>query len=293
MPCESAIDAWQPARKGRPLKFSRPRDGHIYEEIQVPCGTCILCREAQAKDWTARILHEANQHALACMITLTYSDEHEPEHRSLDYRDLVKFWKRLRKAGKRFQYYAVGEYGDKSLRPHYHACIFGEAWLDNRIIKSEEPRHWTSLELEKAWGKGMVDVTPLNGATAAYAAGYIMKKLNAKQQYVRTDEETGELIPLEQPRSFMSKNLGKKWWNTYQAHVVSHDFIVIGGSRTKPPKAYDRWLQGMDEEKIRKIKERRKERYRKEEKEKEEEKMRARARNAHAHAGVRRRGKTL
>lgn len=250
--------------------------------MRVPCGTCILCREAQAQAATIRIMHEATLHAYNCLITLTYDDEHIPEDGGLHYEDLQKFWKRLRKAGKKIRYYAVGEYGDKTKRPHYHAVVFGEAWLEGRIITSENPRHWTSHELVAAWGKGQVDVTTLNMATAAYAASYVTKKLREKQRYVRIDEETGELIALQQPRSFMSKYLAKKWWTLFNQGIRDHDYVVIEGRKMRPPRQYDDWLGEVDEKKLEEVKNKRKEKV--EYDSKTESKNRARARSAHARA---------
>jgi len=60
--------------------------------------------------------------------------------------DIQKFFKRLRKChGKKhksIKYYAVGEYGGQTLRPHYHIVIFNadinyfeRAWaLDNKKL---------------------------------------------------------------------------------------------------------------------------------------------------------------
>lgn len=131
-----------------------------------------------------------------------------------------------------------------------------------------------------AWGHGNVAVGDLNFATARYTAQYICKKLRSKQKYVRLDKETGELIALEQPRAFMSKNLGKNWWSQWHQQTIDHDHVIIGGQPMKPPKAYDRWLGEVSKETIEKIKEER----RKNAIAKTEEENRARAKNAHARA---------
>jgi len=262
--------------------------------MEVPCGTCILCREEQARQTAVRIYHEAQSYADNCFLTLTYSNNHLPPHGSLRYEDLVKFWKRLRKVVARrsqtdrttlprLRYYAVGEYGDRTLRPHYHACIFGHAFLTGRIVVETHPHVlWTTEELEACWGLGQARVGDLNFATARYTAQYICKKLRAKQKYVRVDEETGEMIALEQPRAFMSKNLGKNWWAQWHQQTIDHDHVVIDGVPQKPPKAYDRWLGEAKPETIEKIKEERREKAIANAK--TEEQTHARAQNAHARA---------
>lgn len=278
MPCADPIPAYRPGIGG-PLKFQQPKDGRAYTPIHIPCGYCILCREEQARQWAVRITHEAQAHKENSFVTLTYSDEHLPEHRSLNYEHLQKFWKRLRKSLGTLRYYAVGEYGDKSLRPHYHAVIFGQAFTKNRIIIRTEPHLlWTSPTLENHWGLGTVSVGALTFQTARYTASYVTKKLRSKQQYVRIDETTGELVPLVQPRPFMSRNIAKNWWNQYGKYVEDHDFVVINGQRQKPPKAYDRWLTEKDKEKMEEIKKERMQHAKKQ----TSEQSHARAKNAHA-----------
>lgn len=248
--------------------------------MQVPCGTCILCRQEQGRQMAVMIFHESRQHETSSFLTLTYSDEKLPEHGSLRYKDLQDFWKRLRKKHA-LRYFACGEYGDKTLRPHYHACVFGLDWAEGSIELAPPPRKaWTHPDLEAAWGLGQVSVGPLNFETASYTASYVLKKLHSKQQYVRTDAETGELIALEQPRRFHSNGLARSWWEQYRAGVADQDHVVIAGRRQKPPAAYDRWLGEVDERRREEIKAKRKEfteQLRPEQRD-------ARAREAHARA---------
>jgi len=285
MPCADPIPAYRPAAGG-PLQFNYPKDGRAYTPIQLPCGSCILCRQEQARQWAVRITHEAQLWEENSFLTLTYADANLPQYNSLNYEHLQMFWDRLRahnrrKGEKSPRYYAVGEYGDKTMRPHYHACIFGEAFTEDRIFIRQTPSPlWTSPFLEKVWGLGQVSVGALNFATARYTASYITKKLRSKQKYVRVDEETGELIALEQPRSFMSRNIARDWWNTNRHYVSAHDQVVIDGATQKPPKAYDKWLGERSELALEMIKEERGEKAEKQ----TAEQNRARARNAHAHA---------
>lgn len=283
MACASPMRAYK-AATGR-LVFFKRTDKEYHQEpytgMQIPCGTCILCREEQARQQAVRIAHEAQCHAQNSFVTLTYSQANLPPFGSLRYDDLEKFWKRLRKQIGALRYYAVGEYGDRTLRPHYHACIFGHDFTEGSIITRNEPhRLWVNLELTKIWGLGDVQIGALTYETARYTASYVTKKLRSKQKYVRLDEETGELIAVEQPQPRMSRNLGWEWWTQYGHQVADHDYVVINGKRQKPPKAYDKWLKTREggEEKLMKIKARRQEKAKPETK----EQTRARAQNAHA-----------
>lgn len=256
----------------------------------VPCRYCVLCRTEQARQWAARISHEAILHDESCFVTLTYADDNIPQYGSLNYEHLTLFWKRLRKQlhPKRIRYYAVGEYGDKSNRPHYHACIFGHAFTDERtLIKHEPYLLWTNPTLELAWGEGMVTVGALNTQTASYTASYVLKQQARGKQYVRIDDTTGELIPLVQPRAFMSRKpgIGHGWYEKYSTNTYDNDRIVMNGSVGKPPKYYDNKLREEDETRYNSIKDVR----RKNASTQDEAQLRARARNAHARAGQRNR----
>lgn len=300
MPCEKPRKAWRPAAGGPILFNQQPTNGHAYSPIEIPCGACILCRQEQARQWGVRITHEAQLYEESSFITLSYSDDNLPPFGGLQYNDLVKFWKRLRKRHGKLRYYAVGEYGDESLRPHYHACVFGLAFTTNRkILRTTPSMLWTNPELEDAWPLGHVAVGALNFQTAQYTASYVLKKIKTGQQYVRVDEQTGELIPLEQPRAFMSKNLGKRWYDLHGGYTHHHDVVIINGRKQKPPKAYDRWLGAaradfisspggttwrapteVGKRRVENIKEQRKRQAPKE----TDNERRARARNAHARA---------
>lgn len=112
---------------------------------------------------------EALVHPGASFLTLTYAPEKLPEGGTLVPRDLVLFLKRLRKAVEphTLRYFAVGEYGDTSWRPHYHLALFG---LDRSF----------ALSIDKAWGLGFTYVGDLTFDSAQYVAGYVTKKMTDK-----------------------------------------------------------------------------------------------------------------
>lgn len=282
MACAAPLRAYK-ASHGRLVFFkSTQKEYHQepYTGLQVPCGYCILCREEQARQTAVRIYHEALSHEQNSFVTLSYTDAHMPEHGSLRYEDLVKFHKRLRKALGGLRHYSVGEYGDKSMRPHYHACIFGHAFMEDAIRIRDEPPLWTSPMLERMWGLGNVAVGALNFETAKYTASYVTKKLRSQQRYVRIDETSGELIAVQQPRAFMSDNLGKDWWINWNQQLRDHDHVIINGTPQKPPKAYDRWLGEIAPKKLQEIKEKRQSKVTPA----TQEQNRARARSAHVRA---------
>lgn len=150
-----------------------------------PCGQCLPCRINRRRVWCHRIMLEATQHAENSFITLTYSDENLPKDGSLQPRDLQLFLKKFRKAlhPERVRYFAVGEYGDDTQRPHYHLALFGFGHCiygvtrPDKISKSCCERCST---VRRAWGLGLVQVGTLEGSSASYVAGYTTKKMTSK-----------------------------------------------------------------------------------------------------------------
>lgn len=119
---------------------------------------------------------EATQHEVNTFLTLTYSDEKLPTDRSLVPEHLRDFFKRLRHRGK-FRYFAVGEYGEQSLRPHYHAALFGFAgceWKQTRRRITCCPR---CSDVAQIWGFGNVYLGQMETASAKYICGYVTKKM--------------------------------------------------------------------------------------------------------------------
>ena len=94
--------------------------------LEIPCGKCILCRKQKAAEWSLRMYHELSTSQKASFVTLTYDDTKLPANQTLVKAHLQNFMKRLRKRiePEKLRYYAVGEYGDKTQRPHYHMILF-------------------------------------------------------------------------------------------------------------------------------------------------------------------------
>lgn len=125
------------------------------------CGQCLPCRINRRRLWTARLTLEAFLHDHSAFVTLTYAPAHLPADGSVSPRHLKLFLMRLRKAaGKSFRYFAVGEYGTRGGRPHYHALLFSSP----------------SVELiNRCWVLGQIHVGTVTAASASYVTGYCTK----------------------------------------------------------------------------------------------------------------------
>lgn len=134
-----------------------------FQASEYPCGRCLACRQLRARDWAQRIKYELEDRTkLGDFVTFTFDDARsEPlERLYLNKKILQNTFKRMRHHHK-FSYYAVGEYGERFGRSHYHGLILRNA---------EVP-----IDYEKYWKKGDVHVGAVTDASIAYCTGYILK----------------------------------------------------------------------------------------------------------------------
>lgn len=126
------------------------------------CGQCLPCRLNRRRLWTARLMLEASLHPHSVFVTLTYSDENLPAGQSLSLAHYRDFLKRLRSrlSPRRISFYLVGEYGDRTSRPHYHAALFN--------VSRDDLNH-----IEASWPFGKTNIGDLTEASAQYLCGYM------------------------------------------------------------------------------------------------------------------------
>lgn len=172
----------------------RPDIGDIKDGIPFPCGQCLACRINKRRMWTLRLLLEFfEQHEKASFVTLTYSDDNFAFSESgtpvLCKRDLQLWLKRVRKKyGQGIRFYAAGEYGPKTKRPHYHVILFGVApdELDPDWFyfggKSGpyQNNYCRSSPLYESWQLGIVHIGEVTPHSIQYVAGYVTKKITKK-----------------------------------------------------------------------------------------------------------------
>jgi len=212
--------------------------------MAVPCGRCVGCRVERARQFAVRAVHEAALHDASSFLTLTYAKS----PLSLVPRDLELFWKRLRRrfGYQRFSYIACGEYGERTGRPHYHACVFG-LWPDDAVLhrRGEYPLY-RSPSLESVWGHGHCPFGTVTFESAQYVAGYITQKVTGPEAvgyYQAVDPETGEIVPIEPEFMRSSRNpaIGLRWLDRFgDSDAWRHDQVVVAGAESKVPRYYDR-----------------------------------------------------
>lgn len=183
----------------------------------------------------------------------------------LSIEDHQKFMKKLReKIGIPVRYYMCGEYGANLKHPHYHYLLFGYDFPDKKYFKTSlaGTKLYRSAELEKIWTAGFSWIGEVDYKTCAYVASYVMKKMNgekAQEHYRRTDEAGNDywLTPEFNLMSRGGKNgrgIASEWWEKFHKDVTVTDGVWRHGSKTKPPRYYDKLLKEMNPRRYEEIK---------------------------------------
>lgn len=275
-------------------------DAQIYwpDAKLVSCGQCMECRLAHSRQWADRMMLELEEQKKAIFLTLTYDNKHMPvseyesvvcidmlprspneillngeylipKYGSLRKRDIQLFLKRLRKQfpDVKLRYYCAGEYGDKTLRPHYHMILYGIGLEDFKLCErgvfcsdctcSEEKyrlcrksmfaipagknelgdRYYTSPKLESIWKNGNILFSDVSWKTCAYVARYVTKKWNGdwKLDYMVRNCEPEFSVQSRRP------GIGRAYFDKHP-ELLDFDSIYLstpdGGIKMNVPKYF-------------------------------------------------------
>ena len=247
MPCFHPLQAYYcDSPKGRVIEFNKNfamlyngvSDATIEDyALKLPCGQCHGCRMKRAQEWAIRCMHEAQMYGdRNCFITLTYDEDHLPAGGTLVKSDFQKFMKRLRKKfGEGIRYYHCGEYGERFLRPHYHALLFNFDFDDKVFYKTtgSGSRLFVSDDLKRLWPDGWSTVGSVSFESAAYCARYCVKKMNGRLA-------DGYYKGRQPEYNTMSRRpgVGKVWYDKYKSDVFPSDQVIYEGRSLPPPRYY-------------------------------------------------------
>lgn len=250
----------------------------LYKSIEIPCGQCLECRLEYSRQWANRCVLEASEHKDNCFLTLTYDDIHVPLNDSVNSitgeitkvktlvkRDLQLFIKRLRKELNKddikIRYFACGEYGSHTKRPHYHIIIFG--WKPNendlQLLKKSELgyNYYCSNLIENLWPYGYNLVADCTWETCAYVARYVTKKVDIKNEFYEENNIEKEFITMSR-----RPGIGFNWflshsvcYATFLNNYISTDY---GSRKISHNRYFDSYLEKQDPIAFEKLKEVRK-----------------------------------
>lgn len=213
MSCYHPLRAWRTS-KSKAVVLTKKPPPFVTAQLQLPCGKCIGCQQAHALAWALRCTLEQQLHDTSVFTTLTYDEKHRPP--TLDRTHLQRFFKRLRKAlgpARTIRYFASGEYGTRTHRPHYHAILYGLHTTDSQLIQDK-------------WDQGHTRTEPVTGRRISYVAGYTDKPAHTHAPKHKRISPDGEEYIFQPPFIQMSRNPGiaahaRQWpqsWKLYAIH---------------------------------------------------------------------------
>lgn len=230
---------------------------------EIPCGKCIGCRLDYSRQWANRCMLELQYCRSAYFVTLTYDDFHVPHASYTDLdtgelldcltlrkRDFQLFMKRLRKEfGDGIRFFACGEYGSSTFRPHYHAILFNLHLDDLEVYKRVEQgfTYYNSPRFSACWSEcskgyrrpiGFAVLANVTWETCAYVARYVTKKLKG------AEADFYSLHNIEPEFCLMSRKPGiaRQYFEDHP-DVMEYEYINVstaeGGRKFRPPRYYD------------------------------------------------------
>lgn len=171
--------------------------------IKVPCGKCIACQNNRRSSWVLRNRYQNLHSESSIFVTLTYSDENIPltknQEFTLDYEDVKKFMKRLRKKfpDSSLKYFLCGEYGSHTFRPHYHAIIYNLPLLTN----GKDFIEYYNKIIADTWSLGHVTSSVVTDARIGYITKYIIKSDEDRKKYQESE--------IKRPKLLVSRGIGQ------------------------------------------------------------------------------------
>lgn len=244
-------------------KFKNSVEIQDYEVETLPCGCCVGCRLDYSRQWANRCYLESLQWKDNYFVTLTYNEDNKRigkyGNATLEPDDIKKFIKDLRAYWKyhydhdNIRFFLCGEYGDLSLRPHYHIIFFNLPIPDisEEFVYEDENGEvrrtrkcqngvvfkW-SEEICKIWSKGNIVIEEANWRSMAYTARYVMKKIKGVEGDVY--EKLG-IVP-EFVRMSRMPGLGQEYFLQHHDEIYKNDNLVVfngTAQSVQPPRYFD------------------------------------------------------
>lgn len=159
--------------------------------------------------------------------------------------------KRLRKQyGAGIRFFACGEYGDTTRRPHYHALLFNLDFIHDQKKYGKGSKGdtiYTSKSLNDLWTHGCCYIGTVTPDSCGYVARYVMKKVNgqlAEDHYKTVDTKNGEIYQLLPEYIHMSTRpaIGLTFYEKFQNEILQSDCVIVHGKKRKTPRYYDKQL---------------------------------------------------
>lgn len=242
----------QMQKTAKQMQIARPD----LKYVKIPCKQCIGCQEKYSKEWAVRCLLESEKYKWNFFVTLTYDDYHLPCESEIvdektgeifedkgdwytghlkkddlkDFIDDLRDYYRYHYGHTGIKYFACGEYGSETQRPHYHIILFNlPKPPDLKVYKIQNGSVYYTSDLikKKIWkDKGFITLGEVNWDTCAYTARYVMKKMNRRPE--RSYYEEGQI-----PEFIRMSNKPGIASDCFDEAMFNNDEIIIRGHRQK------------------------------------------------------------
>jgi len=136
--------------------------------IKVGCRKCKHCLAKHRRFWIGRMAAEAFTSKAVRFVTLTYDPDHLSAARGLPTHHIKQYMK-YRRRRYDLRHFTVGEYGEKTLRPHWHSIQFYQDKMPIEPLDfSDRYPHWTH-------GNSQYEVPRSVSASFSYLFDYLDK----------------------------------------------------------------------------------------------------------------------
>lgn len=193
------------------------------QDMVVPCGRCAFCAVTRRSDWSTRLNYEAKKHLVKKFVTLTYANAHlswAHNNPQLVKSHLQDWFREIRRDGNKVRYFAVGEYGSKTFRPHYHVILFGDV---------------SDSHIRDCWKKGQVHIGTVTQASIMYCLGYIVNKT---PMHLHHREKPFTLMSLRPGlgANYLSPEMIR--WHKGHSFLDHKNYVLVDGMKCHLPRYY-------------------------------------------------------
>lgn len=265
---------------------------------KVPCHSCDECLLERAKSKAQQLIienYDRKDPSGSWFLTLTYDDAHMPYNEVYDKKgnlisveeslppknpklyehkadrqkciktfiDNLAYHAKTKYADEKIMWFYCGEYGGTTKRPHFHMIELG-LHIPITELKFYQQRDgyilYEWIEGEKIWKNGYVIVGQFTAETAAYVAGYVLKKQSKKKQNW-IYEQQGKIPEYTGQSRYPA--IGSHYYEKHKDEIYKTDEIYIPGPngvlKLRPTKYYDNKFSIENPEEFEKIKAKREE----------------------------------
>ena len=227
------------SRKFRHFSLANPTFKLMHQQV-FNCGKCVFCRKKKAFELAVRCVLHASLYDQNCFLTLTYDEKKDGYHNKLQYSDIQKFKKKLRRHceyhfNKKIQIFNVHEYG-KNGKKHWHLVVFNysphqEPDKGNQPdckfhTRSNGHSLYVSKTLSKLWTHGFNTVGDISEASAMYTA-----------QYTQKDIKNSNTHNSKKAKSQHS-GIGRDYFLKHYEQILSLGYVPFGGKKVPLPRYF-------------------------------------------------------